>query len=160
MLKFDNATRYSVVNYLYVSFSELISLVGEESANFSIVYDYVASVQRDFLFLFIFFLFSLTSLSRLFHPYRDEPIGRWGETGVPRENHLTQPQAELGLTHMWLSLQVHKIGYVILLWHSLGLPYNYIEMHCTGLYYGPVRLQRFSQCMPTYEKLMQNVGIR
>ena len=28
------------------------------------------------------------------------------------------------------------------------------------LYYGPVRLQRFSQRMPTYEKLMQNVGIR
>ena len=25
---------------------------------------------------------------------------------------------------------------------------------------GPVRLQRFSQRMPTYEKLMQNVGIR
>ena len=29
-----------------------------------------------------FFLFSLKSLSRLFHSYRDEPIGRWGETGV------------------------------------------------------------------------------
>ena len=27
-------------------------------------------------------------------------------------------------------------------------------------YYGPVRLQRFSQRMPTFEKLMQNVGIR
>ena len=27
------------------------------------------------------------------HTYRDEPIGRWGETGVPRENHLTHPQA-------------------------------------------------------------------
>ena len=26
--------------------------------------------------------------------------------------------------------------------------------------YGPVRLQRFSQRMPTFEKLMQNVGIR
>ena len=25
---------------------------------------------------------------------------------------------------------------------------------------GPVRLQRFSQRMPTYEKMMQNVGIR
>ena len=52
------------------------------------------------IILFIF-LFSLTSLSRLFHSYRDEPIGRWGETGVPRENHLTHPQAELGLSHMW-----------------------------------------------------------
>ena len=46
------------------------------------------------------YFFSLTSLSRLFHSYRDEPIGRWGETGVPRENHLTHPQAELGLSHM------------------------------------------------------------
>ena len=42
----------------------------------------------------VFFLFSLTFLSRLFHSYRDEPIGRWGETGVPRENHLTHPQAD------------------------------------------------------------------
>ena len=47
------------------------------------------------------FLFSLTSLSRLFHSYRDEPIGRWGETGVPRENHITHLQAELGFSHMW-----------------------------------------------------------
>ena len=46
-------------------------------------------------------LFSLATLSRLFHSYRDEPIGRWGETGVPQENHLTHPQAELGLSHMW-----------------------------------------------------------
>ena len=44
------------------------------------------------------------SLSRLFHLYRDEPMGRWGETGVPRENHLTHPQAELGLSHMWISV--------------------------------------------------------
>ena len=53
------------------------------------------------IFVVVFFLFSLTSLSRLFHSYRDEPIGRWGETGVhvPRENHLTLPQAELGLSH-------------------------------------------------------------
>ena len=41
------------------------------------------------------------SLSILFHSYRDKPIGRWGETGVPWENHLTHPQAELGLSHMW-----------------------------------------------------------
>ena len=33
--------------------------------------------------------------------HRDEPIDRWGETGVPRENHLTHPQAELVLSHMW-----------------------------------------------------------
>ena len=56
---------------------------------------------RSFFFFFFFFLFSLTSLSRLFHSYRDEPINRWGETGVPRENHLTHPQAELDLSHMW-----------------------------------------------------------
>ena len=37
--------------------------------------------------IIIFFLFSLTSLSSF-----DEPIRRWGETGVPRENHLTHPQ--------------------------------------------------------------------
>ena len=47
------------------------------------------------------FLFSLTSISRSFHSYREEPIGRWGETRVPRENHLTHPQAELGLSHIW-----------------------------------------------------------
>ena len=28
---------------------------------------------------FFFFGFSLTSLTRLFHSYRDEPIGRWGK---------------------------------------------------------------------------------
>ena len=27
-------------------------------------------------------------LSRIFHSNRDEPIGRWGETGVPRELQL------------------------------------------------------------------------
>ena len=45
--------------------------------------------------LYKFFLFSLMSLPRLFHSYQDESIGRWGELGVPRENHLTHPQAEL-----------------------------------------------------------------
>ena len=53
------------------------------------------------LLFFVVVLFSLTSLSRLFHSYRDEPIGRWGETGVPLKNHLTHPQAEHGLSHMW-----------------------------------------------------------
>ena len=32
---------------------------------------------------------------------RDEPIDSRGETGVPRENHLTQPQADFVLSHMW-----------------------------------------------------------
>ena len=53
------------------------------------------------VYFIFFFGFSLTSLSILFHSYRDEPIGRWGKTGVPRENHLTYPQAEHGLSHMW-----------------------------------------------------------
>ena len=48
-----------------------------------------------------FFWIQFTSFSRLFHSYRDEPIGRWGETGVSRENHLTHLQAEPGLSHMW-----------------------------------------------------------
>ena len=43
------------------------------------------------------FLFKFTSFSRLFHSYRDRPIGRWAEKTVPKENHLTHPQAELGL---------------------------------------------------------------
>ena len=45
-------------------------------------------------------LFTFTSLSRLFHSYRDRPSGRWAEKIVPQENHLTHPQAELGLSHM------------------------------------------------------------
>ena len=31
------------------------------------------------------------SLSRLFHSYRDEPIGRWGETEEPREKPTDTP---------------------------------------------------------------------
>ena len=46
---------------------------------------------------FLFFWFSFQD----YFTHRDEPIGRWGETGVPQENHLTHPQAELGLSHMW-----------------------------------------------------------
>ena len=49
----------------------------------------------------IFFFISLTSLSRLFLSYREEPIGRWVETGVPQENHLTHLQAEHVLSHLW-----------------------------------------------------------
>ena len=53
-------------------------------------------------FFFFFFLFSLTSLSRLFHSYRDEPIRRWGEKReYPGKNHLTHPQVELDLSHLW-----------------------------------------------------------
>ena len=65
---------YSVVSYLYVSFSRLISSVGEERAIFllCITRSYVVSVRRDF--------------------------------------------------HFFLVL---RVGCVILLWHSLGLSYNY-----------------------------------
>ena len=70
---------YSIVSYLYVSFSGLITSVGEERANFSaLVYLYLicGSVRLGFLILLV-----------------------------------------LG------------IGCVILLWHSLGLPYNYFACH-------------------------------
>ena len=75
---------------LFVCFADvLFDLVHDLDAMFHLV-----------VFLCVFG-FSLTSLSRLFHSYREEPIGRRGETGVPRENHLTHPQAEHGLSHMW-----------------------------------------------------------
>ena len=32
-------------------------------------------------FFVVFYGFSLTSLSRLFHSYRDKTISRWGKTG-------------------------------------------------------------------------------
>ena len=56
--------------------------------------------DRSFIYRLQMFLFKFTSLSRLFHSYRDEPIGRWSERIVPRKKHLTNPQAELGLSHM------------------------------------------------------------
>ena len=51
--------------------------------------------------VFFFFLIQFNVPFKIFFTHRDEPIDRWGETGVPRENHLTHPQAELGLSHMW-----------------------------------------------------------
>ena len=65
--------------------------------------DFGASGQRfePTSAVLLLLLFSLTSLSRLFHSYGDKSIGRWGKKGAPRENHLTHPQAELGLYHMW-----------------------------------------------------------
>ena len=61
-----------------------------------------SQVRRPVSYLQItnIFLFKFTSLSRLFHSYRDRPIGRWAENIVPQENHLTHPQAELGLSHI------------------------------------------------------------
>ena len=51
------------------------------------------ALSRTFLFFWIQFNvpFKIISLIET----------RWGETGVPQENHLTHPQAELGLSHMW-----------------------------------------------------------
>ena len=48
-----------------------------------------------------FFFDSVQCPFQDYFTHRDEPIDRWGETGVPRKNHLTHPQAELGLSHMW-----------------------------------------------------------
>ena len=61
-----------------------------------------SQVRRPVSYLQItnIFLFKLTSLSRLFHSYRDRPIGRCAEKIVPQENILIHPQAELGLSHM------------------------------------------------------------
>ena len=56
--------------------------------------------QMNLVFLLLFFIqfnvpFKIISLiSR-------RAMGRWGATGVPRENHLTHPQAEHGSSHMW-----------------------------------------------------------
>ena len=43
------------------------------------------------------------SLSRLFQLIQDRPISRWAKAGETKKKkkHLTHPQAELGLSHMW-----------------------------------------------------------
>ena len=63
--------------------------MGDDHAGFPVL-------NSTFLIFFIQFNvpFKIISL-------RDEPINRLGKTGVPRENHLTHPQAELVLSHMW-----------------------------------------------------------
>ena len=48
-----------------------------------------------------FFFDSVSCPFQDYFTHRDEPIDRRGETGVPRENHLTHPQAELVLSHIW-----------------------------------------------------------
>ena len=60
-----------------------------------------ARPQTGLLFTdYKYFLFKCIALSILYHSHRDKPIGRWGKKIVPQENHLTHPQAELGLCHM------------------------------------------------------------
>ena len=88
-LQTDNARRLSLFEFKVVYISFLAS------ENLGTWYD-----LKLFLFLFLI-QFNVPSLSRLFHSYQDKPIGRWGETGVPLENLLTCPHAELGLSHMW-----------------------------------------------------------
>ena len=57
-----------------------------------------------FLFFFFFFFFFFIQFYvpfKLFHSYRDESIGRWGENRSTRgKYHLTHPQAEHGLSHI------------------------------------------------------------
>ena len=58
---------------------------------------------HDFFFFFFFFFFLIHFYVpfKLFHSYRDESIGRWGEKPeYPGKNHLTHPQAEHGLSHI------------------------------------------------------------
>ena len=52
------------------------------------------------LFFLLFFFNSVSCPFQDYFTHRDEPIDRWGKTGVPQENHLTQPQAELVLSHV------------------------------------------------------------
>ena len=69
---------------------------------------YFVTGQPNFAFNivhFFYFLFSLTSLSRLFHSYRDEPIGRWGKTGVTR---VKPPDTPASRT--WLVSHVASAG--------------------------------------------------
>ena len=49
----------------------------------------------------ILFFYSVLYPFQDYFTHRDKPIDRWGETEVPRENHLTHPHAELVLSHMW-----------------------------------------------------------
>ena len=83
---------------LFETFNEFIHAFCLSKAHF---HQAVPLKSVETMLFFHLFGFSLTSLSRLFHSYRDEPIGRWGDTGIARENHLTHPQAELGSSHMW-----------------------------------------------------------
>ena len=80
---------YSIVRYLYVRFSGLITSVWEERANFllSFTFNYVIFVRWGFLFLLV-----------------------------------------LG------------IGCVMLLWHSLGLPYNYFSSK------NGIKMNKYSRC--------------
>ena len=52
-------------------------------------------------FFFFCFFFQFNVPFKIISLIKDEPMGSWSETGVARENHLTHPQAELGLSHMW-----------------------------------------------------------
>ena len=66
------------------------------------IYITQACKYNDVFFCFLFFVFeSVYCPFQDYFTHRDEPIDRWGETGVSRENHVLHPQAELVLSHMW-----------------------------------------------------------
>ena len=50
--------------------------------------------------IYHFFFIQFNVPFKIMSLIRDEPIHRWGETGVPLENHPTHPQAELVLSHV------------------------------------------------------------
>ena len=66
-----------------------------------------SQIRRSVSYLQItnIFLFKFTSLSRSFHSYRDEPIGRWGEKIVPQAKPPGTPASRT-----WLVLHVTSAG--------------------------------------------------
>ena len=61
--------------------------------------------SEDFFFVFFFVVFFFNSGLRPFQDYFSSYETGQSEggakTGEPEKNHLTHPQAELGLSHMW-----------------------------------------------------------
>ena len=55
----------------------------------------VCSLVKVFLFVFFF-----NSVLRPFQDYFSQSVGG-AKMGEPKKNHMTHPQAELGLSHMW-----------------------------------------------------------
>ena len=58
------------------------------------------------------FLFRFYGLSRLFHSFWAQSISKWVKIRDPREKTPNQPQAELGLSHMWqISARLQPTGW-------------------------------------------------
>ena len=81
-----------IILYLYQTSNSILTLVVDPGE----ITD--AKEFYDFFFFLIQFNVPFKIISLI---ETSQSIDRWGQTGVPRENHLTQPQAELGLSHMW-----------------------------------------------------------